>query len=49
MFVVVNNRDDVFDTTDNGDRDDAANKNSVDHQEDTVDAVEDNGDNLETN
>jgi hypothetical protein len=49
MFNVVSNRDDVFDTTDNNDRDDAANKKSVDNQEDTVNAVEDNGDDLETN
>ncbi len=49
MFDVVNDRDDVFDTTDNNNRDDAAIKNSVDNQEDTVNAVEDNGDDLETN
>ncbi len=33
----------------NNDGDDAANKKSVDNQEDTVNAVEDNGDNSETN
>jgi hypothetical protein len=49
MFDVVDDRDDVFDATDNDNRDDAADKKSVDDQEDTVDAVEDNRDNLETN
>ncbi len=48
MFDAVNNRDDIFDTTDNKDGDDAAIKKSVDNQEDTVDAVEDNRDNSET-
>ncbi len=38
-----------FNATGNNDGDDAANKKSVDNQEDTVDAVEDNGDDLETN
>jgi hypothetical protein len=49
MFDIVNNRDDVFDATDNNNGDDAADKKSVDNQEDTVDAVEYNGDDLETN
>jgi hypothetical protein len=49
MFNVVDNRGDVFDTTDNNDGDDAADKKSVDNQEDTVDVVEDNGDDSETN
>jgi hypothetical protein len=49
MFDVVEDRDDVFNATDNNDRDDLANKKSVNNQEDTVDVVEDNGDDLETN
>ncbi len=49
MFNVVNDRDDFFDATDNNDGDDTADKKSVGGQEDTVDAVEDNGDDLETN
>jgi hypothetical protein len=49
MFDIVDNRDDVLDATDNNDRDDVANKRSVDDQEDTVNVVEDNGDDLETN
>jgi hypothetical protein len=49
MFDNVEDRDDVFDTTDNDDRDDAANKKSVNNQKDTVNAMEDNGDDLETN
>ncbi len=49
MFNVVNSKDDIFITTDNNDRDDAADKKSVDNQQDTVDAVEDNGDDSETN
>ncbi len=49
MFDVVDNRDDVFNTRDNNDRDDAANKKSVNNQEDTVDVVEGNGDDSETN
>jgi hypothetical protein len=49
MFDVINNRDDVFDTTDNDDEDDLADKKSVNNQEDTVNAVEDNGDDSETN
>jgi hypothetical protein len=34
MFNVANDRDDVFNATDNNNRDDAANKKSVDDQED---------------
>ncbi len=49
MFDILDDRDDIFHTTDNNDRDDAAKKKSVDDQGDTVDAVEDNGDDLETN
>ncbi len=49
MFDIVNDRDDVFDTTDNNNGDDMADEKSVDNWEDTVDAVEDNGDDLETN
>ncbi len=49
MFNVVDDRDDVFNTTDNDEGDDAADKMSIDDQEDTVDAVDDNRDNLETN
>ncbi len=49
MFNIVDDRDDIFDATDNNNGDDAANKKSVDDQEDAVNAVEDNGDNLETN
>jgi hypothetical protein len=49
MFNLIDNRDDVFEATDNNDRDNAANKKSVDNQEDTVNPVEDNGDNSETN
>ena len=48
MFDVVNDRDEVFNTTDNNDGDDA-DKKSVNNQEDTVDAVEDNRDDSETN
>ncbi len=48
MFDVDDNRDAIFDTTDNKDGDDAANKRSNDDQEDTVDAVKDNGDDSET-
>jgi hypothetical protein len=48
MFDVVDDRDDVFVATDNDDGNDAANKKSVDNQENTIDAVEDNGDDLET-
>jgi hypothetical protein len=49
MFDIIDDRDDVFDATDNDIGDDAASKKSVDNQKDTVDAVEDNGDDLETN
>jgi hypothetical protein len=49
MFDVINDRDDIFEATDNNDGDDAADKNSVDNQENTVDALEDNRDDLETN
>ncbi len=49
MFGVGDDRDDIFDTTDNDNRDDAVNKKSVDNQEDTVDAMEDNGGDSETN
>ena len=49
MFDVVDDRDDIFDTTDNEDGDDAADKKSVDDQENTVKAVEDNRDDSETN
>ncbi len=38
-----------FDTTDNNDGDDEANKKAVVNQEDTVNTVEDNGDGSETN
>ena len=47
MIDVVDNKDDVFNTADNNDGDDA-DKKSVNDQEDTVDAVEDNGDNSNT-
>jgi hypothetical protein len=49
MFNVVDDRDDVFDTIDNDNGDDAADKKFVNDQEDTVNAVEDNGDNSEIN
>ncbi len=48
MFEVVDNTDDDFDTADNDDGDDAK-KRSVDDQEDTVEGVENNGDDLTTN
>jgi hypothetical protein len=48
MFDVVNKRDDVLDVADNKDGDDG-NKKSINDQEDTFNAVEDNGDNLDTN
>ncbi len=48
MFEVVNNTEDNFDTADNNDVDDAK-KRSVNDQEDTVEGVENNGDNLTTN
>jgi hypothetical protein len=47
MFDVVDDKDDVFDTADNDGGDDAE-KRSADNQEDTVNAVEDNGDNSNT-
>jgi hypothetical protein len=47
MIDVVDNKDDVFNTADNDNGDDT-DKKSVDDQEDTVDAVEDNGDDLNT-
>jgi hypothetical protein len=48
MFDVVNERDNVLNAADNDDRDDA-NKKSIDYQEDTFNAVENNGDDLNTN
>ncbi len=48
MFEVVNNTDGDFDTADNDDGNDAK-KRSVDDQEDTVEGVENNGDDLTTN
>ncbi len=48
MFEVVNNTDDDFDTADNGDGNDAK-KRSINNQEDTVEGVENNGDNSTTN
>jgi hypothetical protein len=48
MFNVVNKRDDVLDAADNDNRDDT-NKKSIDNCEDTFDAAEDNGDDLDTN
>jgi hypothetical protein len=48
-FDVVNDRDEVFNATEDDDGDYKADKKSIDNQEDTVDVVEDNGDNLETN
>jgi hypothetical protein len=47
MFDVVDDKDDIFDTADNNDRDDA-DKKSVNNQEDTVNAVEDNGEDSNT-
>jgi hypothetical protein len=44
MFKVVNDTDNDFDTADNDDGDDAK-KRSVDNREDTVEGVENNGDN----
>jgi hypothetical protein len=49
IFNILDNRDDIFDATDNNSGDDAANKKSVDNQEDTIDTLEDNGDASETN
>ncbi len=48
MFEVVNNTDDNFDTADNNDGNDAK-KRSIDNQEDTIEGVENNGDNSTTN
>jgi hypothetical protein len=47
MFDVVDKRDDVLDAADNDDGDDI-NKKSINDQEDTFDAVEDDGDNSDT-
>jgi hypothetical protein len=47
MIDVVEDKDDVFNTANNNDGDDA-DKKSVNNQEDTVDAVEDNGEDLNT-
>ncbi len=49
MFDVVDDRDDIFNTTDNDNGDDAADKTFANNWEDTVDVVEDNRDDLETN
>jgi hypothetical protein len=49
MFDMVNDRDDVFDATDNNNRDDVTHKKSVDEQEDTLDALKDNRDDSKTN
>jgi hypothetical protein len=49
MFDVINDKDDINDATDNHNGDDTADKKSIDDQEDTVDAVEDNGDDSATN
>ncbi len=48
MFDVVDKSDDVLDAADNNNRDDT-DKNSIDDQEETFNAVEDNGDNSDTN
>jgi hypothetical protein len=48
MFEVVNNTDDDFDTADNNDGDNAK-KKFIDDQEDTIEGVENNGDDLTTN
>jgi hypothetical protein len=48
MFEVVDDTDNDFDTADNNDGKDAK-KRSVDDQEDTVEGVENNGDNSTTN
>ncbi len=48
MFNVVDKRDDVLDAADNDDGDDA-DKKSINNQEDTFDAVEEDGDNSDTN
>jgi hypothetical protein len=47
MFDMVDNKDDIFNTADNDNGDDA-DKKSINNQEDTVDAVEDNGDDSNT-
>jgi hypothetical protein len=48
MFNVINKRDDVLDAADNNNRDDAG-KKSINNHEDMFDAVEDDGDDLDTN
>ncbi len=48
MFKVVDDTDNDFDTADNNDGNDAK-KRSVDDQEDTVEGVENNGDDSTTN
>ncbi len=48
MFKVVNDTDDNFDTADNNDGDDAK-KRSINNQEDTVEGVENNGNDSTTN
>jgi hypothetical protein len=48
MFEVVDNTDDNFNTADNDDGNDAP-KRSVDDQEDTIEGVENNGDDSTTN
>ncbi len=48
MFEVVNDTDNDFDTADNNDGNDAE-KRSVNNREDTVEGVENNGDDLTTN
>ncbi len=48
MFEVVNDTDDDFDTADNDNGNDAK-KRSIDDQEDTVEGVENNGDDSTTN
>ena len=48
MFDVVNKRDDVLDAADNDNGDDA-DKKSINNEEDTFDAVEDDRDDSETN
>ena len=48
MFKVVDDTDDNFDTADNNDGNDAK-KRSIDNQEDTVEGMENNGEDLTTN
>ncbi len=48
MFEVIGDTDDDFDTADNEDGNDAK-KRSIDNQEDTVEGVENNGDDSTTN